>query len=46
MDFLKKLFCKHNWILDRKINDKGLWQCYCEKCYKIQIKKTKGDIEH
>lgn len=46
MDFLKKLFCNHIWILDRQINDKGLYQCYCKNCHKIEIKKTRGDIEH
>jgi hypothetical protein len=45
-NILKRLFCNHKWILDRKVNDQGLWQCYCENCNKIDIKSTKGDIEH
>lgn len=46
MNILKKIFCNHIWVLDRKVNDKGLWQCYCKKCHKIQINSTGGDIEH
>ena len=46
MNIFKKLFCNHEWVLDRKVNDEGLWQCYCKKCHKIQIKLTGGDIKH
>lgn len=41
-----KLFCKHNWVKDREVNNRGLWQCYCSKCHKIRLKNTKGDIEN
>lgn len=45
-DLLKKIFCKHEWVMDRMVNKKGLCQCYCKKCLKITLKRTRGDIEH
>ena len=44
-DILRKLFCKHNWILGVDLGN-GLWMCYCDKCLDAKIKRTHGDIEH
>jgi hypothetical protein len=46
MNLFKKIFCKHEWVLDRIVNKKGLYQCYCKNCLKITLKNIKGDVEH
>lgn len=39
MKKILRLFCRHQWRMDRKITGQPLFQCYCEKCYKIKIIK-------
>ena len=46
IDFLKRLFCSHEWAIEYDVNGKGLCKCYCEKCHKKALKSTHGDIEN
>lgn len=45
-EFLKQLFCNHEWVIDRSLNNKILHQCYCKKCLKMSIRQSGGGISH
>ena len=45
-EFLRQLFCNHEWVIDRHLHDKNMHQCYCKKCFKMSIRQSGGGIIH